>query len=73
MLSSNEWQQAQRLHQVDEGDRYAVLVVRRTLVGAVPAEMHLLVDPVGLVREGQLRKDDDGYRIGHRVAAQPQS
>jgi hypothetical protein len=66
-LSSGEWRLATSLHDAGEGDRFAVLVVRRSKHGGVPAGMDLLVDPVGLVDSGQLRQDVDGYQIAYRT------
>jgi hypothetical protein len=66
-LSTGEWHLAERLHETGEGDRYAVLVVRRSKRGGLPAGMDLLVDPVGLVESGQLRQDVDGYQIAYRT------
>lgn len=66
-LSSSEWALAQRLHDDDEGDRYAVLAVRRGKRGGVPSIMDLLVDPVSLFESGQLRRDVDGYKIAYRT------
>jgi hypothetical protein len=65
-LSSSEWSLAQRLHDAGEGDRYAVLAVRRAKRGGLPASMDLLVDPVLLFESGQLRRDVDGYKIAYR-------
>ena len=66
-LSSSEWALAQRLHDGDEGNRYAVLAVRRGKGGGLPSTMDLLVNPVGLFESGQLRRDVDGYKIGYRT------
>ena len=68
-LSTAEWRMAKTLHDAGEGDRYAVLVVRRSRRGGLPASMDLLVDPVDLVESGQLRKDADGYQIAYRSRA----
>jgi len=65
-LSSGEWSCARRFHDADEGDRYAVLVVRRSTRGGIPVGMDLLVDPVALVASGRLRQEVDGYRIAYR-------
>ncbi len=65
-LSSSEWSLAQRLHDAGEGDRYAVLVVRRSKRGGLPSTMDLLVDPVSLFESGRLRRDVDGFKIAYR-------
>lgn len=65
-LSSAEWAWAQRLHDADEGDRYAVLVVRRGKRRGLPSTMDLLVDPVALFESGQLRREVDGFKIAYR-------
>jgi hypothetical protein len=66
-LSSSEWALAQRLHDDDEGNRYAVLAVLRSKGDGLPSTMDLLVDPVGLFESGQLRRDVDGYKIAYRT------
>ena len=65
-LSSAEWATAQRFSDGSEGDRYAVLVVRRSKRGGLPAGMDLLLDPVALVGDGRLRQEVDGYRMAYR-------
>jgi hypothetical protein len=66
-LSRGEWTLADRFHRAGEGDRYSVVVVRRSPRGGVPAAMDLLIDPVGLVAAGLLRQDVDGYQIAYRT------
>jgi hypothetical protein len=66
-LSQGEWFLAQTLHDAGEGDRYAILVVRRSPRGGPPAGMDLLVDPVELVDSGRLRRDVDGYKLGYQA------
>jgi hypothetical protein len=66
-LSSGEWRLAMSLRDAGEGDRFAVLVVRRNKRGGVPAGMDLLVNPVDLVESGQLRRNVDGYQIDYRT------
>lgn len=68
-LTSGEWALAKDLHDDDQGDRYAVLVVRRGKDGGVPASLDLLVNPVALVHSGQLRQEVDGYQIAYRSQA----
>lgn len=68
-LSAGEWSLAQRLHERDEGDRFAVLAVRRGKGGGLPASMDLLVDPVALFESGQLRRDVDGYKMAYRTGS----
>jgi hypothetical protein len=67
-LSTSEWSLAQRLYDAEEGNRYAVLVVRRGKRGGLPTSMDLLVDPVRLVASGDLRRDVDGYKIAYRTS-----
>jgi len=66
---SEEWRLAQRRRACGEGDRYAVLVVRRGKRSGVPEAMDLLVDPVALVGAGQLRQDVDGLQTACRAGA----
>jgi hypothetical protein len=66
-LSSAEWALARRFNDESEGNRYAVLVVRRSKRGGVPAGMDLLLNPVALVDGGQLRQEVDGYRMAYRL------
>ena len=66
-LSRNEWSVAERLHTEEAGDQYAVLVVRRSKGGGVPAAMDLLSDPVALVDAGLLRSEVDGYQLVYRT------
>lgn len=66
-LSSAEWALARRFNDENEGSSYAVLVVRRSKRGGVPAGMDLLLDPVALVESGRLRQEVDGYRMAYRV------
>lgn len=66
-LSSAEWAIARRFNDESEGNRYAVLVVRRSKRGGVPAGMDLLLNPVALVDGGQLRQEVDGYRMAYRL------
>jgi hypothetical protein len=71
-LSTGEWRLAKLLHDCGAGDRYAVLVVRRSRNASVPTAMDLLVDPVALVESGQLKQEIDGYQVAYRVqASQP--
>lgn len=60
-LSSGEWATAGRFREAERGDRYAVLVVRRSRSGGVPTTMDLLADPVRLEKDGHLRLDVDGW------------
>jgi hypothetical protein len=69
LLSQSEWRRAEAFHDDDEGDRYAVLVVRRARRGGVPSGMDLLADPVALVQEGVLRQEVDGYKLAYRARA----
>lgn len=76
LLSRSEWRWAQHLHDANDGSGYAVLVVRRGGAAGLPTHMDLLVDPVDLVANGRLQKDDDGYRLDYRsdaVAAEAQA
>ena len=65
LLPRSEWALAEKFHKNGEGDRYAVLVVRRAKQGGVPSGMDLLVDPVELVNAHKLRLDADGYTISY--------
>ncbi len=67
-LSRNEWSVAEKLYGEGTGDRYAVLVVRRAKGSGVPAAMDLLSDPVGLEKDGHLRKEADGFQIAYRTS-----
>lgn len=60
-LSSGEWTTAERFKARHQGDRYAVLVVRRAKTGGVPEAMDLLADPVQLEADEKLRLDVDGW------------
>ena len=66
-LANSEWLLARCLHDAGEGNRYAVLVVRRGKRRGLPSTVDLLVDPVGLFESGQLRGDVDGYKIAYRA------
>jgi len=63
ILSASEWARAEWLHNDGEGDRYAVLAVRRGKAAGTPIAMDLLVDPVDLFKTKKLRRDADGYKI----------
>ena len=65
-LSRGEWERATWFQESGEGDRYAVLVVRRSTNGP-PNRLDLLADPVQLEASGQLAKIDDGYEISYRT------
>ena len=67
LLSQSEWTRAAAFHEAGEGDRYAVLVVRRAKRGGVPSGMDLLADPVALVDAGMLRQEVDGYKLAYRA------
>lgn len=62
-LSRRQWSVAEEFHSKDVGDRYAVLVVRRSRAGGVPTAMDLLSDPVTLEADGHLHREADGYQI----------
>jgi len=64
-LSSGEWRRAENLNSQGSGGRYAVLVVRRTKRGGVPAAMDLLVDPVALRDQNYLWLAPDGYQVSY--------
>lgn len=68
LLSHSEWSRAEAFHEAAEGDRYAVLVVRRAKRGGVPSGMDLLADPVALVEADVLRQEVDGYKLAYRAA-----
>jgi len=61
-FSQGEWDEAKRLR-----EEYAVLVVRRAKGGGAPVGMHLLPDPVALVKDGLLDKKPDGYQITYQT------
>ncbi len=65
ILSASEWARAEWLHNDGEGDRYAVLAVRRGKGAGTPIAMDLLIDPVRLYETNQLRRDADGYKIAY--------
>ena len=68
-ISSSEWLLAKLFHKRGDGDRYAILVVRRDASGRVPKGMDLLVDPVRLVDvTRELASEADGYVISYRKA-----
>lgn len=66
-LSQRQWSVAEEFHSSNAGELYAVLVVRRSRAGGVPAAMDLLSDPVVLEKDGHLRKEADGYQIAYRT------
>ncbi len=67
LLSQSEWSRAAAFHEAGEGDRFAVLVVRRARRGGTPSGMDLLADPVALVDAGMLRQEVDGYKLAYRA------
>ena len=62
-LSMGEWRRAEAFHENGNGDRYAVLVVRRSKSGGPPSAMDLMTDPVALLATHQIRLDVDGYQV----------
>ena len=67
MLSSSEWATAHRFASANEGEAYAVLVVRRGPAGSPPAKLDLLPDPVHLAEVGVLRMEEDTYAVRYAV------
>lgn len=66
-LSGGEWALAEQLYGEKAGDRYAVLLVRRTRDGGVPKAMDVLVDPLSLGVTGHLHGEVDGYKTSCRT------
>ncbi|GAA4411464.1 hypothetical protein GCM10023168_32370 [Fodinibacter luteus] len=64
-LSSGEWAVAERMRANDEARAaYAVLAVHPRRAGSdAPDGMDLLIDPVQLCESGQIRREDDTYRM----------
>ena len=62
-LSMGEWRRAEAFHANGNGDRYAVLVVRRSKSGGPPSAMDLLTDPVALLAAHEIHRDVDGYQV----------
>jgi hypothetical protein len=69
-LSTGEWNRAEWFNSIGEGDRYAVLVVRRGTSGSTPQAMDLLVDPVALVGARVLAQTADGYKVSYRAGGE---
>ena len=76
-LSPAEWRLAEKYLQAEQGDSYAVLVVRRAAKGEgrrakgeAPAKLDLLKNPVSLYATGLLRREPDGFVIRYSEAAE---
>jgi hypothetical protein len=69
-FSSGEWAVAERMRATDEAQAaYAVLAVHPRQAGSeAPDGMDLLIDPVHLCESGQVRREDDTYRMRYRPA-----
>ncbi len=67
-FSRGEWSVAEKFHEDERGDQYAILVVRRGRNGGVPSRMDLLSDPKALVDKNLLRMDADGYEMTYSDA-----
>lgn len=67
-LSPAEWRLAEKFLQAEQGESYAVLVVRRAAGSDTPAKMDLLTNPVWLHKMGLLDREPDGFVIKYREA-----
>ena len=70
-LSAGEWSRAQQFAEADQGEHYAVLVVRRPRSDGTPLRLDLLVDPVELVTSGQLLRKVDTYKVTYQSSRTP--
>lgn len=68
LMSAGEWGHAVRLHNGGSGGHYAVLVVRTAKNADLPIGMDLLVDPVRLLDEKALSRQEDGYRVTYHIS-----
>ena len=68
-FSRGEWSVAEKFHEDQIGDQYAILVVRREKAGGVPKRMDLLSNPKALVTRNLLMKEADGYQITYSSAS----
>lgn len=67
ILSRSEWDRAKSLSVQGQGDRYAVLVVRRAKRGGQLSGMDLLTDPVALVGSGDMALETDTYQVRYHA------
>ena len=67
LYSQGEWSLATKFHEEEMGNQYAILVVRRGRTRGVPRGMDLLADPKGLVEDGLLTMDADGYQMAYKA------